>query len=138
MTLIVAALQVVYYHWWYSLHVPEEGLLFFLAVFVPFITNLIAPAFCIFAAIIAGQSRAWAWLIIFLVTGIIGWFGIPALTIYLLRSDPQNYATLALTVYTYGQPILQAIPAILALVFVWLKALANAATQGGAAQGGQA
>jgi hypothetical protein len=132
--LIVAALHAVYLNWWYLLHVPEEGVLFFLVMLA---TDMLTAVISIFSAVVAGLSRAWVWLSIFLVAGFLAWFGLPLLSLYLLRSDPQNNATQALNIIIYGQPIQEALLALLALVFVWLRLRANGQASG-AAQAGQA
>jgi hypothetical protein len=135
-TLLGAALNALYLHWWAS-NPANSSPAQLLLIFWPLIDRMFLPILGVLSVIVAAQARAWAWLITFVVTGLIGWQGLPLLLLFLERSSFMQtnlaHASLLVALYVYGQPILEAIPALLALVFVWLKMRANAATQGGAA-----
>ncbi len=99
--------------------------------------RMLAPMIGTFSVLVAWQSRQWAWLVIFILTGIIGVFGVTLLGFLPLpvgfplpvsgaiqlpvngASQPPDLYLLVITVATNVVPL--AIPALAALVFAWLN-----------------
>ncbi|HZC05021.1 MAG TPA: hypothetical protein VE338_05210 [Ktedonobacterales bacterium] len=78
-------------------------------------TTIAAPIVATFGAVVAAQERRWVWLCAFILLGLIGVYG--ASTFYLL--GPYLGAAIPLLeLDTYVSVILQALPAVAALIFV--------------------
>lgn len=129
-SLLGLALYAAYLHWLPTSYPnPGSGLLDLLAYW-RFTVPLFAPIVSTFAVIVAAQSRDRPWLLVMLIVGFVGWYGeliLPPLlnAVGLGAAMPSSYALL---IYTYGQTAFWALPALVALVFVWRKLRAIAPT----------
>ena len=100
---------------------------------------LFAPILSAFSVVVAGQSRAWKWLIAFVVTGIVAMYGfyipffVPQVFDFFLHIDLALHHNMppagTLAEDMFSHVILQAIPAVAALLFVGLKLRAPMAAQ---------
>ncbi len=140
--LIALALNAVFLYWWdlrdfNATPAPGQSLAYLIILWSQTVL-LIAPIISTFSLIVAAQSHDRAWIIIFLVTGIIGTYGVALdvllpqvsgnLLLYAFRdlAPPGSHIAMDIT----QQVIFRAVPAVAALIYVALKLRADAATRG--------
>jgi hypothetical protein len=130
-TLLSAASQVWFIHasvnGWFS-YAPMDGpsilgipVGLFLEIWLP-TTTLAAPVVSAFGIIVAAQARRWAWLVVFILVGLIAVYGPTPLVLlesYGQLSFPLSIALRTLDRYIVAPQILPLVlPAIAALIFI--------------------
>lgn len=148
--LLTLTFYAVYVSWWdlrsFNTNSAPDRTLGYLATFLALTVLLIAPIISTFSVIVAAQSRDRAWIIIFIVAGIIGSYGatinffLPhgiedvVTWLFLLIVPPQDSGppSLSIAMDITRQVIFKLVPAVAAVIYVVLQRRAGATSAGAA------